>query len=277
MICRIGDVVRRGRVVAIDRDIDPTAVAAAVRRERGGPAWLTVTAATPQPVYEHVGCLRPGMGLRTRTALARAARTRDLSTPLDDELEQVRTELADLTVDGESLAHHRERLAQTEAETERLEERAATIRGRLQARRDADLDTGDTAERLEATIRQLSEAETSAVAARQELRRARSAARERRDRRDRKLTLEDRVANLERRARAHLIEKVRDEFVAALSRVPETGSSIDEREPFRTDPLPAALAVARVADLSAPVVLACDLFDSPWSASDWLDAPVLDV
>lgn len=271
--CRIGDVVRRGTAIDVHQSVPPKRLAAAVSLDSADPdVHVSVSAADPPLLYEHVGCLRPGMGLRTRTALARAARTLGLRTPYDDELSAARESLADLTATDENETDARETVAAAESETERLRERVATARGRLLARRENDLDPTPAAEALADAITDLSEAETREAAARQSLERDRESRRARRDRQERRFRLEDRVANLERRARARLVEDVREQYVDALEALP--GETAYE-DPFAVDPVPAALAIVRVADTSAPVVLALDRFDSAQAAHEWLDTPVL--
>lgn len=280
MICRIGDVVRRGKAVRIDQTIDPATLVAAVREPEGGPDdRVAITAAAPQPVHEHVGFLHTAMGLRTRTALARAARSRGHTTPYDDQLRDVRESLDKLGIEDRTTEAYRKTLAAAQSETERLRERVAATRGRLQERRENGLDTDAVAADLETAIRELSEVETERAAARQQLERERTAARERRDRRERRRRLEDEIANLERRARTHLVDQLSDEFEAALAAVPgdDAGWADNEGTPFTADPLPAALAVTRLAAISAPVVVACQPFESTRAASDWLTAPVIQV
>jgi hypothetical protein len=277
VVCRVGDVLRCGRVVTVECDVEPTAIAEAVRQKRDSDDRIAVTASDPTPVHDHVGCLRAGMGLRTQTALARAARTLGVETPHDEELERARQSLADLAVTGEHAterAQGRREVAQTAAETEQLREQVAAARGRLQARREHGLDPGPAAEELADAIARLSERETTGAATRQHLADARERARDHRDRRDERLRLEDRVANLERSVRAHLVDQVRDSFTDALGAVPGHET---RKEPLDADPVPAGLAVARLADLAAPVVLCCDRFDSPAAAANWLDAPVIAV
>jgi hypothetical protein len=87
--------------------------------------------------------------------------------------------------------------------------------------------------------------------------------------------LEDEVANLERRVRSALVDRFRDAYAAAVADVP--GGSGDPGDPFDVDPLTAGLAVARVADFDAPVVVVCDRFGSAQAASRWLAAPVVRI
>jgi len=273
--CRIGPVVRCGRALPIERAVDPETLATAVREghARTGVGTIAVEAPAPSPVHEHVGCIRPGMGLRRLTALARAARTRGLSTPQDEEIAAVREELADLEIASERTAEHRRTAAEARTDRDRLRETVAAARGRLEAARDAGSGTETAAAALEDAIRRLSEAETDATAARERLERARASKQARRDRRERQFRLEDRLANLQRDARADLVESVRDAYRDAVATVP----SPSRETPGDVGPVTAALAIARVADCDAPLVLACNRFDTPDRASDVLDAPVLKI
>lgn len=264
--------------------MEPSRVVEAVRSpDAGGEGRIAVDAPPPGPVHDHVGHVHPEMGLRTRTALARAARSRGLEPPCADDLAAARERLAELSVEEGDATPYRRAVAEATAETDRLRERVATVRGKLQAAREHDAEAPDAAADLEAAIRELSEVETTGMAARQQLRRARENARQRRDRRERVRRLEDRVANLEREARAHLVERVADRYAAAVADAPGGEDLADAPggenavDPFDADPVTAALATARVAVLSAPVVLACDRFGSAAAASRWLDAPVVRI
>lgn len=272
VVCRVGDVVRCGRALSIECDLDPSALVRAVQRDSDSAARIAVHADPPPAVYDHVGYIHAGMGLRTRTALAKAARTLELRTPHDEALDEARDSLAELTVDDSDSAQFRREAAQTANETDRLREEVAAERGRLQARRENNLDPTPAADALADAIRRLSETETSENAAKQRLRRERTEARFRRDRREERFRLEDRIANLERKVRAHLVEQVKDSYTEAVSRAPGTDGS---RDPFDVDPVTAALAIVRITETAAPVVLACDRFDSPAAASEWLGVPVL--
>ncbi|ERH09023.1 MAG: hypothetical protein J07HX64_00775 [halophilic archaeon J07HX64] len=258
--------------------VEPAVLARAVRGESDGDTRVAVAADEPGPAHEYVGCIRRGMGLRTRTALAAAARSRGFETPHDPALTVARERVAALTDEdrGESSAAERERLrraaAEAAGESERLRETVAAARGRLQARREQGVDPTQARTALAEAIERLSEAETEAAAARQRLDTVRKQAREHRDRREERFRAEERVANLERQARAYLREQVEAEYVTALDVVPGSGETA---EPFEADPVTRALAVARVADLSAPVVLACERFESARAAADWLDTPVI--
>jgi len=149
----------------------------------------------------------------------------------------------------------------------------ARLQGRVRALREADADAAEAAAELRAAARDLAEAETDQVAAEQALSSARATAREAFDARDRRLRLEDRIANLERDARAELARSIRPAVERAVAAVPgsEADGLADASE------LAAALAIARVAALDAPVVVACDRFADASRAADWLDARVLRV
>jgi hypothetical protein len=248
-----------------------------------GDQQVRVDCPTPRVAHEYVGFVTASASLRTRTALAAAARSRGLTTPHDESIRTVRDELATLAVpETPDLSAARERLAGAAAAVERLRERVATLRGRLQARRDGGRDASDVEQELGDATRELSELETERAAAREALDHARRRARESRDARERRRRLEDRLANLEREARAHLVESVRAEFAAAVEAVPTPAESGDAgtrpgADPFEADDVTATLAVGRVAALRAPVVLACERFETPATAAAWLDAPVIRV
>lgn len=273
--CRVGAVVRRGRAIQIDQQVDGSTVAAAVR---GGTTddRVAVDAPQPQPVHEHVGYVHPGMGLRTRSALAKAARSCGRTTPYDDQIAQVRERRASLSADtGEkTLRARRQAVAAQSRQTAQVRERVATLRGKLQAAREHGEEPAAVRERLEAAITELSEIETAEAAARQRLETARQAARERRDAREQIRRLDDRLGNLQRQARTHLVEAVTDQYAAAVAAVPGSG---EPPAPLAAEPVPAGLAIARIASLSAPLVLGCDRFESVAAASEWLDAPVLKI
>lgn len=279
--CRVGDIVRCGRALVVGVTVDPAVLARAVRREGDSDARVAVVADQPGPAHEHVGCIRPAVGLQTQTALAAAARSRGIETPHDAALAGAREELAALESQRETetdqgtageRAQHRKAAAAATTETERLRETVAAARGRLQARREQGLNPAPAAEELAAAVERLSEAETEAAAARQRLQTIRERTRDRRDAREERFRLEERVANLERQVRKHRREQVHEAYVAALEAVPGVDSVT---EPFEAEPVTRALAVARVAELSAPVVLACERFESAGAAADWLDTAVI--
>lgn len=278
MNCRVGSVVRLGEAVTVDQPVDPRLVARAVGADEpvGEAPSVAVSAPPTGPAHEHVGCVRPEMGLRTRTALAAAGRARGLSTPVDDELARVRERLGELPTGNVTTERERRRVAETTTETERLRERVAAARGELSA-----AGAGETAgdgdgprQRLLSAIAELSEVETTAAAARERLERKRREARATRDALDRRLALEDRAGNLERAGRAHLVATLETAYAEAVAAVPGADAA-DAADPFAAEPVVAALAVARVASPEAPVVVSCERFADAESARAWLDAPVI--
>lgn len=274
----VGDTVRTGRALdGSDLDLTPAGALDAIRDS--GPEGVRIETADPGPAHEFVGCVRPGTRLSLRPALAAAARSRGASTPQDDRIEELRERLDALDTDPASTRAERRAVAETGVDVERLQERVAELRGRVQALEDAGLDAADARAELAETVQRLSEAETERIAAAERLDRAMSAAREARDARERRLRLEDELANREREARAALVERVEADYADAVAAVPGVGGT-DDTDAFALadgDPVTAALAVARVADLTTPVVLVCDRFETPARAADWLDAPVLSL
>lgn len=269
--CRVGGRKYTGPAIELAGAVEGARLLEAIRcsESGGGPQ---VTCPSPGPLFEHVGHVHEGMGLRTRTALARAGRSLGLTTPYDDDLAEARDELAALETRVDERARKREAVATHEETVSELRERVAAARGRLAAKREVGEDTTEAVAELQAAIKALSEHETEVIAARQELTERRAATENYRDQYERRFALEDRIANLERQARKHLVEQCRERFVAALDALP--GATVDG-EPFAADPVPAALAIARVGDPRAPVVLDCDRFASAAAAHDWLGCPVV--
>lgn len=270
MILRVDGVVRTGRAVdARGLPVTGRAVATAVRGEpAGSDGSVSVEAPTPGPAHERFGHVHPALSLSARPALAAAARTRGTTPPQAEDLERLRAELATLSVPTPTRPSAE---APTTTETTRLRERVAELRGRIAERREQGLETAPLQAELTATARELSEAETERAAAAQRREATRSALRAARDARERRLCLQDRLANREREARAHLAAAVRPAFERAVAAVP--GPTL--AAPFEEGPVTAALACCRVAALSAPVVCAADRFRTPGAAADWLGTPVV--
>lgn len=290
MICRIVDIVYRGDAVSLPQDIRPAAILDAIsstdainaypwtganqNSTASSPVAITIECPPPSPVHDHLGYIHPEMGLRMRTALAKAGRTRGIQTPYDEELASVRETLESITVSESADTDHRERVAATGTDLQSLQEDVAAARGRLQACRDHGLDTTEPAAELEEAIRKLSEYRTEATAATQEQEHARMNARERRDELERKFRLEDRAANLERKARQSLVDQLRGEFTDNVQQVP--GTTVPD-DPFSASPPVGALAIARLASLDAPLVLSGDRFESATAAAAFLDAPIIQI
>lgn len=288
MILRVAGRTRCGAVVDL-RDLSPAgeggrertdgaavdgmALAAAVR---GDQSPYGVVCPPPGPVHERAGHVHAEMSLSPRTALAAAGRSLGIATPHDAELDEVRAELAAVESAQRSgpvassaavpASESGDAAPPQDADVDRLKERVAELRGRIQTLEDADRDAADERTRLRETAARLSELTTERVAAVERRDRARA----RRDRRERRMRLQDREANLERSARAHLVDRLRERYVRSV-----TDLDPDVEDPFDADPVTAALAVLRVAAVRAPVVLAADRFADPAAAAGWLDAPVV--
>lgn len=243
-----------------DRPVEGEAVVAAIR---GEPSQCGVHCRPPGPLFERVGHVHPEMGLRVRTALAEAARTRGLTAPQDDRLARLRAEreAIDLDDDGPQRAS-----APTE-DPEALRERVATLRGRVRALEAEGEDPEAARADLRAAAAKLSAAETTRIAAAESRRQSRA----QRDRRDRRMRLDDRIANLERDARSALVDQVRERYERAVFALDPTA------DPFDAAPPVAALAVLRVGSIDAPVVLETDRFATPAAAAAWIEGPVIRV
>jgi hypothetical protein len=238
-------------------------------------------------VLTHVSPITPETTVPLGPALAAAARSRGHTIPQDDDIEAVRSELAATTVPSTSTREARRRVA-TAGEAEReLDERVAELRGRLGALRErgSKAEVTEATAALTAAVERLTEVRTERIAAEQVLDRARREARSVRDARERRLHLEDRVANLERAARSHLLAAMWEQFVRAVAEVPPPSESETGSLPtvgptpgeYEGDGTTAALAVCRAARLRKPVVVACGRFPDAQTAAARLDAPVVQV
>lgn len=288
MRVRIGDETWSGRAIDLrDAGVPPETVAAAVRGRshgdgsRDGPDDCSVTCPDPGPVHEFVGFVRPDSAFSLRPALAAAARSRGHAAPQDAEFAEHRDRLDESDPPAVDLSSARRRVAEASGTEAEARERVATLQGRVQALREtvADADASDAEAELADATRRLADLETERIAAEQALARARKRARTNRTNRRERLRLRDRADNLRRAARDHLADAVRERFETACETVPG-GADADvhtDASAAATDSVGAALAVARVADLNAPVVLAKGgaRFESAAAAAEWLGAPVV--
>ena len=217
----------------------------------------------------------PTDGTPALDRLVAAARTRGHAPPELRRLAAAERSLADLEVETVDASETRRRLAEAGADVERLREEVATIRGRLQARRDVSADTDAVEAELAERMSRLTEAETDRVAAEQAHEAAERRAREVRAIRQRRLRLQDRVANRRRDARRALVDRVADDFVEAVSAVPGDASVRTDPLAVEGDPVAAAFAAVRVADLRAPVLDPTARFRSVEAAAAALDCPVI--
>lgn len=252
-----------------------TAATTGPRRPRTRPA-VRVDCEPAGLAHAHV-CRVPPRSFDLHEALVAAARSNGVVPPAAPRLERARRALVSATPvpDAPDPTPAKRRVADTARRTRQLDERVAALRGRLQALRDVDADTSAVEAKLAEATSALTEVETEQIGAEQRLAQVERAARTIRDRRERRLRLEDRVANLRRRARRQLVDAVSDEFRAALAALPADVDAGDDPTAFTDDPTAAALAVASVADLDAPLVLSDGPFGSPAEAATRLDAPVI--
>lgn len=267
MKLRVDGTTYTGAVVDLrTRRVDGRAVAASVRDQRCLPV---VSCPSPPAVYAYAGHVRPSMGLRTRTALAAAARSLGHETPQDDAIADRRERLAALDQSPPDLPEPADPVP--EPTIDGLQETVATHRGRLTAREEVGVDPGTARDDLREAATRLSEQQTRRTAAREtrELRRER--ARAYRDTLEKQRRLSDELANVQRTARATLVDRLAGAFARAVDAVPGSAPS----DPFDADPVTAALAVLRVARTPAPVVIETGRFESPSAASECLDAPVV--
>lgn len=260
-----------GRVVDLRcQGVRAEAIAKAVRGECVYPA---VDAQPPGSVYDYCGHVHPEMGLRTKTALAAAARSRGHETTHDDTIAELRAELSDLDRAEPTLPRARDPI--DDATVAERRESAAEVRGRLAAREALGAETAPIEERMRETARTLAECETERAAAVESRRQRRDRAREYRDRQAQRRRLADRLANRQRDARRELLDRIEAQFVAALREVPGVPTDNQPDDPFEAAPVPAALATLRLARTNAPVILEADRFSSPVAAANWLGAPVV--
>ena len=217
-----------------------------------------------------------------RRLAAIAARSRGVTTPVDDALAAAATADDPVTdaTEPPDLATAREQVVTTGNAVERLRERVSTLRGRLQAARETDGDPADVQSELDTAMRALTEAETDELAAKQRLTRARKRARAHRDVHERRLRRHDARRNRAREARTHLATAVADRLTTATERVadttdrgratfdPDTGTVTGDSVTFHL----AALVVAETAEPA--VVGVADLADLP-ALAELLAVPVI--
>lgn len=275
MKLRVNGQTYRGEAVDL-RAVDDVSAAELVEAIRAADA-TTVRCPTPSPIHEHVGLVSETRALSVRGALASVARTRGHSAPQDEEIAWIRDALADWEPETETadLERCRKQLTTAGSEEEGLSERMSELRGQIKLLRRRNEPTDEVLAELREIGKQLSSASTERLAAEQALERERKRARELRDTREQRLEQQDRVANLERQARSHLASKLYDEFRAAVRAVPGAARPGSDPSEYDGDSATAALAIAKLATLSAPIVLDCDRFPSADAAQQRLQTPVI--
>jgi hypothetical protein len=234
---------------------------------RGRETDLELDCAEPGPLHRFVGHL-DGRTIRSRRRLlALTARSRGATAPQDDAISDLQDRLADCSPPTVDLAGLRRRVAEVGQRESELRERTATLRGELSARQEMGVDAEAVADELADVTAELAEVETDRIAAEQALADAERRAQSARDTRERRLELQDAIANRRREARRHLAEQVAETVADAEERVPGPPD----------DPTTTRLAVLRVGDVEAPVVLAVERFDDVTDARETLGVPVIRV
>jgi len=265
---------RRYAGPAIDLRPDSLSGEAVLAALDGESGRLRVDAPDPGPLHRTLGVVDGSRGV-DHAVLAAVARCRGHVPPQAERIDRLRERLAECNPPAVDRRTARKRLAERREEAERLRERVAELRGRVQACRDGDVDADPPTDERAAATERLLEADTERVAARQRLDRLRSAAERARDQRERRLQLQDRIENREREARRTLAERALPAFGAAVATLPGPPAAADGGPPHGG--ASGELAAYRCARPSAPVVLATNPFADPASAARWLGAPVLRV
>lgn len=268
--------VHRGPAIDLGNDVDPEAMGDSV----AGDGPFDVRCQSPGPVHDYVGVVTEPCSISVRSALAVAARSRGIHAPMDEEIETVETHLVEMGQVGDprrAISAAQRRIAEANEREQKLSERVQTLHGRLRALGERDEPVEKTEAALEAATRGLSETETERMASEERLQQRRRSAREQRNQQERRLRLHDKLDNLKRAARDHHAEAVDDNFADALQVVPGMGRPEGDPCDYEGDSITAALAIARVADVRAPIVVACDRFTDAGTASDCLEAPVIKI
>ncbi|WP_129114311.1 DUF7856 family protein [Halegenticoccus tardaugens] len=264
------------RSVTVDGEpLDGATILEAIRAPEASSGPVRVDCPDPTRAHDRLGHVDGAADRSLRALLAAAARSRGRRAPQRSELCEARAELADRRVPDFDLTDLRRRAASAGRDAAALRERVAELRGRLRAFEEIDAETAPVERDLRTTVGRLSEVETERIAAVQALSAAERRAREARTKRERRLELEDRVANLERAARAHLAAAVYGDFAAAARELPGEVDPGGDPGAFDGDAVTAHLAAVRIADLAAPVVLSVDRFDDADEAAARLDAAVV--
>lgn len=263
---------KTGRAIDLTgADFGPETLRDAVRGDIASP----ITVECPDPSRWWGSLAVPTDRTPPLDRLVAAARSRGIHVPAERALAAAERDLAELSIEHADPAETRERLAATGAEVAELREEVATLRGRLEARRDVGADTADTEDALSDTAARLAEAETERLAAEQAHETAERRARRARSTRERRLRLQDRVANRRRDARRALVGELAGAFEEAIEAVPGDATLSLAPLGVEGDAVAAAFAAVRLADLRAPVIDATDRFGSATAAADCLDCPVI--
>lgn len=247
--------------------VDGATIVAAILGECLSPL---IACAEPSDLFQYTGHVTSDMGLRTRTALAAAARSVGQRTKFDDEIGNLRRKITRIAPERPQIPTAPDPVP--ERTVRELEETVATHRGRIEAHETgADGAGSEARDELQSAVIRLTERATEQRAAEQTRQRRREAARAYRDQLAKRRELADRLANRERSARAILVERLADDFSTALEKLPGQTPS----DPFNASAVDAALAIRRIAQTDTPVVLEAGRFSSLAAAASYLDAPLI--
>lgn len=263
MILHVDGVERTGPALDTrDLDIAPTTLVDVVRN----PSDARICCPEPKRVHQHVGLVHPERTISRRTALAAAARTRGESSRVDDRIAAIEAELDELDPPTADVPAAVQAVAEAASEVDAHRDRVARLGGIVAARDDPGAVDQSQAE-LRAAAAVLAETETTLHAAEQALARERERQRAANDAREYRLRLRDRLENLERDARRELATRSMTLTERALDAIPDW--------PAGTDDARWSLAVARTAQLRAPIIVADGPFRTPVQARACLAAPVV--
>lgn len=272
-VIRVGQTVYRGRALDLrDRDLSATTVRNAITASSDEKVQITCPA--PGSVYEYVGFLTSGRSYALCTALAKTARECGHTAPQDETITLLTEKIRELDDPAPDYRAERRRLAGIDEPTA-MTEQLANLRGQVQVMRERGEDPDQIVTQREELATERAEIRTRHIAAQQARDQARQATKAGRDQRERRLSLQDRRDNLRREARKHLAETIATEFADALAAVPGSGAIADRPWQVTGEDLTAALAIARLAPIQAPLVLATDRFLSARAARECLGAPVI--
>lgn len=274
IVLNVAGTVRRGRAIdarSLDLGLDPQDIVESLRDTEDD----RLRSPDPGPVHDHVGVIQEGMSISLHAAVAAAARSVDAETPYDAEIERLTEERAAIEIESVSMAEARSELADVTEDVQRLREEVARIGGAVETRRSMDADPTTAEARLEEVAAELAEAETRRIAAEQRYERLQQRAAVQRDRRDRRMELGDRLENRRRAARSYLVEHHYPSFRQAIEAIPGRARPGDRPSAFDGDAVTAALAIARMAEVEAPLVIAVDRFSGAEQVADLLESPVM--
>ncbi|ELZ95065.1 hypothetical protein C440_08312 [Haloferax mucosum ATCC BAA-1512] len=299
--------VRTGRAIDLSSErLDPNEVVDAVRTDSGRDAdctdsapdtGLCIECPEPGPGYDRLARIpAPNSPLSRGELLVAVGRSRELATPVDDDLARLEARLLEREPDSDEntatlpapsasdLREARRRVAAAGDDESRLRERVATLRGRLNAHREADDEEAAAATQSELVevATELSEVETERVAAKQRLDALERAARRARDGREERLRIRDAIANRRRELRAYLSTELGDEFDATVRELVADARGPNDFVRSATSgtgnlqqTVVNGLAAVRIAELNAPVVLMRQPFTDLETAVQWLGTPVI--